>query len=50
MSDGFKFENGKVGIVAIGLNVLKIWKSKKLIFGGNKEVFDVELWDIHLTL
>ena len=41
-SDGFRFENGRVGVAAIGLNVLKIQKSKKSIFGNNKEVFNVK--------
>ena len=49
-SDGSKFENGRVGIVAIGLNVLGIQKSKKSVFEDNKKVFNVEFWDIYLAL
>ena len=49
-SNRFKLENGRVGIVAIGFNVLKIQKSKISVFGDNKKVFNAELWDIYLAL
>ena len=49
-SDGFKFENDRINIITIGFNVLKIWKSKKSVFGNNKEVFDVKLQNIYLAL
>ena len=42
-SDGSRLENGRVDVVTIGLNVLKIQKSKKSAFGNNKEIFDAEL-------
>ena len=41
-SDGFRFENGRVGVVTIDFNVLKIQKSKKSAFGNNKEVFNAK--------
>ena len=41
-SDGSRLENGRVGVAAIGLNVLKIWKSKKSVFEDNKEIFNVK--------
>ena len=40
-SDGSRFENGRVGIVAVGLIASGIWKSKKSALGDNKKVFDV---------
>ena len=42
-SDGFKLENDRVGIIAVGFNVLGTWKSKKSVFRDNKEVFNAEL-------
>ena len=41
-SDGFRLENGRINIVIIGFNVLKIWKSKMLVFGDNKKIFNVK--------
>ena len=49
-SDGSRFENGRVGVIAIGFNVSEIWKSKISVFEDNKEVFDVEFWGIYLVL
>ena len=49
-SDGFRLENGRIGIITISLNILKIQKSKILALGNNKEIFDVKLWNIYLAL
>ena len=49
-SDRFRLENGRIGVVIISLNVLKIWKSKMLVFKNNKEIFDVEFQGIYLAL
>ena len=49
-SDGSRLENDRINIVAIGLNVLKTWKSKMLVFEDNKEIFNAEFWSIYLAL
>ena len=49
-SDGSRLENGRIDVVAIGLDVSGTWKSKMSVFGDNKEVFDAELWGIYLAL
>ena len=49
-SDGSRFENGRIGVVIIGFNVLEIQKSKKSVFEDNKKVFNAELWGIYLVL
>ena len=41
-SDGFRLENGRISVAAIGFNALKTWKSKILALGDNKEVFNAE--------
>ena len=49
-SDGSKFENDRVDVVVIGLDVLKTQKSKMSAFENNKEVFDAEFQNIYLAL
>ena len=49
-SDRSRFENGRIGIVAIGLDVSGTQKSKMSALGNNKEVFDAELQNIYLAL
>ena len=34
----------------VGLDASGTWKSKMSALGDNKEVFDAELWGIHLAL
>ena len=41
-SDESRFENDRINIVAIGLNVLKIWKSKISALEDNKKIFNAE--------
>ena len=49
-SDGSKLEDGRTGSAAVCRNIAGIWTTKKSALGNNKEVFDAELWDIHLAL
>ena len=41
---------GRTGSAAVCRNIAGIWTTKKSALGNNKEVFDAELWGIHLAL
>ena len=49
-TDRFKLKDGRIGVVIVSLYSSGTWKVKKLALRKNKEVFDVELWGIHLAL
>ena len=43
-------EDGRTGSAAVCRNAAGIWTAKRSALGDNKEVFDAELWGIHLAL
>ena len=49
-SDGSRLEDGRTGSAAVCRNAAGIWTAKRSALGDNKEVFDAELWGIHLAL
>ena len=49
-SDGSRLEDGRIGSAAVCRSTSGIWTAKKSALSDKKEVFNAELWGIHLAL